>query len=112
MFTAGLGAAVALAAEHYALRHRSVKLAPEIAYIVGTTTMGAAFGAWAIREGEYRALAAAITVAAMGGSAVVGCYWLDRRIEAARQDGFKQGRIVGEAMGYAAPTEGRRDAGE
>lgn len=112
MFTAGLGAAVALAAEHYALRHRSVKLAPEIAYIVGTTTMGAAFGAWAIREGEYRALAAAITVAAMGGSAVVGCYWLDRRIEAARQDGFKQGRIVGAAMGYAAPTEGRRDAGE
>jgi hypothetical protein len=103
---AGLLAAAALGAEHVLLWHKSVRLTQEQGYIVGTATLGVAFASWAIPAGEYRALAAAATIATIGAVPVIGGYWFRRRMEAERRGGYQQGALIREAREDAAPRPG------
>jgi len=103
IIAAGAVAGAALTLEHVLLWHKAIRLEREHAYVLGTATLGIAFAAWALPARQYRALAAAFTIATMGGLPVMAAYWLRRRLEAEHRAGLAAGRIIGEGLSDAAP---------
>jgi hypothetical protein len=93
-FLYAAAAAATLLAEHATLRSRLTR--PQ-AYVLGTATIGAAFAAWAYRNGHQSAFAAWATITGLGGGAILGAWWVRGELAAIDIEAFESGVIAGRA---------------
>jgi hypothetical protein len=93
-FLYAAAAAATLLAEHATLRDRLTR--PQ-AYVLGTATIGAAFGAWCYRNGHAEAFAAWATITGLGGGAILTAWWVRGELAAIDIEAFESGVIAGRA---------------
>ena len=96
---AGIGAALLITATHLLLWRKPWRLTRVQAYAVGTAEIGIVLTIWALVVGHPESVIGFWSVAGCAGAADVISWWFRRRlarvVDAATEDGFQRGRIVG-----------------
>ena len=96
---AGIAAALLTLSTHLLLWKRPWRLTRTQAYMVGTAQIGLVVTVWALITNHPEAALAFWGIAGCAGSADLSAWWFRRRlarvVDAATEDGFQRGRIVG-----------------